>query len=265
MKRALILAAALAALVEFALPARQAQASVSVGVSIGSGRHGGFSLSFASRPNVVLIPSSRVYYAPDLDEDLYAYDDEWYYCDEGTWYVADSYDGPFVAIGFASVPFEIRNVPGHYRRHWGDSSGYYGNSGYSGHSGYYGNSGYSGYSGYSRDTRYRSTYRPPVVTTPTYGYGDRNRTWSNRDQGNQTQWNGDRNRTWSNRDQGNQTQWNGDRNRTWSDRDQGNQTQWNGDRNDRGNDQGGNRGNGHGRGNQGHGRGQGQGHGRWGW
>jgi hypothetical protein len=214
MKRALILAAALATLVGFALPARQAQASVSVGVSIGSGRHGGFSLRFASRPNVVLIPSSRVYYAPDLDEDLYAVDDEWYYCDDGTWYVADSYDGPFVAIAFASVPYEIRSVPVHYRRHWGSSSGYYGNS---------------GYSGYSGDTRYRSTYRDPV-TTPTYGYGDRNRTWSNREQGNQG----------------------------------GNQTQWNDDRNDRGNGQGGNRGNGRGRGNHGHGRGQGQGQGRWG-
>ena len=65
MKRALLLAA-LWTLIGFAWPAPQAQASVSVGVSIGSGRHGGFSLRFASRPNVVLIPSSRVYYAPDL-------------------------------------------------------------------------------------------------------------------------------------------------------------------------------------------------------
>lgn len=226
MKRALLLAAALATLAGFAWPARQAQASVSVGVSIGSGGHGGFSLSFASRPSVVLIPSSRVYYAPDLDEDLYAYDDEWYYCDDGTWYIADSYDGPFFEIGFTSVPYEIRNVPFRYRRHWGGDSGYYGNSGYYDNSGYYGN---SGYSGYSRDTRYRSTYRPPVVTSPTYGYRDRDRTWGDRDQRSQT--------------------WGGDQN-------QGNGT-WN-DRNDRG--QNNDRGNGRGRGN--HGRGHGQG--RWG-
>ena len=126
MKRAFLLAAALLTLAGFALPARQAQAGVSVGFSIGSGRHGnGFSLSFASRPNVVLIPSSRVYYASDLDEDLYCVDDQWYYCNDGTWYEADSYNGPFFAVGFESIPYEIRSVPVHYRRHWGGYSGYF--------------------------------------------------------------------------------------------------------------------------------------------
>jgi len=163
MKRALLLAAALATLMGFAWPARQAQASVSVGVSIGSGRHGGFSLSFASRPNVVLIPSSRVYYAPDLDEDLYCYDDEWYYCDDGTWYSADSYDGPFFAVEFTSVPYPIRSVPVSYRRHWGSYTGYSGYSGYSSR---------SGYSRYSAPT-YRSTYRAPVVTR------ERDQVWNN--------------------------------------------------------------------------------------
>ena len=173
MKRAILLATALVAFLGFALPARQAEASVSVGVSIGTGRHGGFSLSFASRPNVVLIPSSRVYYAPNLDEDLYAYDDEWYYCQDGDWYSADSYDGPFYEVAFTSVPFEIRNIPTRYRRHWG---------------------GYQSYQGYNAPV-----YRAPVTTryrAPTYP----TRTWSDQ----RRNWNSDGNRTWSGRDQ----QWN---------------------------------------------------------
>jgi len=119
MKRTLLLATALGVFLGFAQPARQAQAAVNVGFSIGSGgRHDGFSLSFRSRPDVVLIPSSRVYYAQDADEDLYFYDNAWYCVQDGVWYASDSYQGPFAAIGFSSVPYEIRNVPGSYRRHW---------------------------------------------------------------------------------------------------------------------------------------------------
>jgi hypothetical protein len=119
MKRTLLLATALGVFLGFAQPARPAQAAVSVGFSIGSGgRHDGFSLSFRSRPDVVLIPSSSVYYAQDANEDVYFYDDAWYCVEDGVWYMADSYQGPFVAIGFSSVPYEIRNVPGSYRRHW---------------------------------------------------------------------------------------------------------------------------------------------------
>jgi len=124
MKRTILLATALGAFLGFALPARQADASVSVGVSIGTGRHGGFSLSFASRPSVVLIPSSRVYYASNFAEDLYCYDDDWYTCDDGTWYTARSYNGPFVQIAFTSLPYEIRSVPVSYRRHWGSDASY---------------------------------------------------------------------------------------------------------------------------------------------
>jgi hypothetical protein len=158
MKRAILLATALVALLGFTLPVRQADASVSVGVSIGTGRHGGFSLSFASRPNVVLIPSSRVYYAPDLDEDLYSYDDEWYYCQDGDWYTADSYDGPFVQIAFTSVPYPIRSVPLGYRRHW---------------------DGYRNYNPPVYRAPVTTRYRAPVYTARTWS--DQRRNWNDND------------------------------------------------------------------------------------
>lgn len=229
MKRAILLATALVAFLGFALPARQAEASVSVGVSIGTGRHGGFSLSFASQPNVVLIPSSRVYYAPNLDEDLYSYDDEWYYCQDGDWYSADSYDGPFYQVAFTSVPYEIQNIPVRYRRHWGGYQSYQGNQSYN-----------------------APAYRAPVTTRyrapayPTRTWSDQRRNWND-----QNRTRNDGNRTWSGRDQ----QWN-NQNRGGNGNRQG--------QNDHGQNQNG-RGNGHGRGRgNGNGNGHGNGHGN-GW
>ncbi len=228
MKRAILLATALAAFLGFASPARQAEASVSVGVSIGTGRHGGFSLSFASRPNVVLIPSSRVYYAPNLDEDLYSYDDEWYYCQDGDWYSADSYDGPFYQVAFTSVPYEIQNIPVSYRRHWG---------------------GYQGYNAPVYRAPVTTRYRAPVYTRnyPQRTWGDPRGQWYNRN----GQWNSRNDGPWN--DRNGQTN---DRNGQWGDRN-GNNDRQGGNNNGRGNGRG--RGNGHG---NGHGRNQGNG---WGW
>jgi len=224
MKRALLLTLAALTFLAFALPARQAQAAVSLGFSISTGgRHNGFSLSFQSRPTMVVIPSSRVYYDPDLDQDLYCYGGDWYYVDDGgAWYTSRSYRGPFIQVSFGSVPYEVRNVPGGYRRHWG---GGYSTSSY----------GY-GYRDRQSNDRYQTPYR--------------DRSWTDR---NQTQ---ERDRTWSqtqDRSQAQDRNWNDqgqwqDRDRSWSDR---NQTQ----------DRGGNQGRDRGRRNNGN-RG-GNGHGRW--
>ena len=118
--RLLVLLAGLL-LLGFAAPARQAQAAVSVGVSVVTGGpHRGLSLSFSSRPEFVVIPGSRVYYGRDIDRDVYCYGDEWYYVDDGAWYEGPSYRGPFVQVTFSSVPYEIRGIPVRYRRHWSD-------------------------------------------------------------------------------------------------------------------------------------------------
>ena len=158
----------------FAAPARQAQAAVSVGVSVVSGR--GLSLSFSSHPDFGLIPGSRVYYGRDIDRDVYCYGDDWYYVDQDAWYEGPSYRGPFVQVSFSSVPYEIRSVPGRYRRRWSDSNYGGGYSGY-GYGGGYNSYGYGG--GYPSNRG---------------GYSDRNSTWNNqRDRG-----------TWSQNNQNNQ-------------------------------------------------------------
>lgn len=119
MKRLLITAAALATVGFAALPA-SSMAATSVGVSINIGDpYRGAALHFRSEPDVVLVPDTRVYYVRDYDYDVYRYGSYWYFIDDGRWYRARSYRGPFVYIHTASVPRAIVQVPTRYRRHWG--------------------------------------------------------------------------------------------------------------------------------------------------
>ena len=123
MKRYLLLTLFALASLAFAAPVRQAQAAVSVGVSFNTGSpYRGLSLSFRSQPDLAMIPTSRVYYARNIDQDLYRYGDNWYFTEDDCWYAARSYRGPFVQISVASVPYDVYHVPASYRRHWGAAS-----------------------------------------------------------------------------------------------------------------------------------------------
>ena len=72
---------------------------------------------FEREPDVVLVPSSRVYYVGGLDYDLFRYGQYWYINDGGYWYRARNYRGPFGPIRFETVPRQIVVVPGRYHRH----------------------------------------------------------------------------------------------------------------------------------------------------
>jgi hypothetical protein len=119
MKRLLFTAAALASLGLAGLP-QSSWASTRVGVSINIGDpYRGGALHFRSEPDVVLVPSTRVYYVENYDYDVYRFGSYWYFIDDGRWYRARSYRGPFVYIHTTSVPRAIVQVPTRYRRHWG--------------------------------------------------------------------------------------------------------------------------------------------------
>ena len=119
MKRLLITAVALASLGLVALPA-SSTAATSVGVSINIGDpYRGAALRFRSEPDVILVPATRVYYVEDYDYDLYRYGRYWYFVEDGRWYRARTYRGPFVYIHATSVPRAVYQVPPRYRRHWG--------------------------------------------------------------------------------------------------------------------------------------------------
>lgn len=119
MKRLLMAIVALATVGLAALPA-SSMAATSVGVDISIGDpYRGAALHFRSEPDVVLVPDTRVYYVRDYDYDVYRYGRYWYFIEDGRWFRARSYRGPFVYIHTASVPRAIVMVPAKYRRHWG--------------------------------------------------------------------------------------------------------------------------------------------------
>jgi hypothetical protein len=71
---------------------------------------------FDSEPEVILVPSTRVYYVPETDFDLYRYGRFWYINRAGWWYRSAGYHGPFDYIGYDRVPASVINVPPKYRR-----------------------------------------------------------------------------------------------------------------------------------------------------
>ncbi len=111
-----VAALAVAALVGQVTPAK---AATSVGVHIQIGDpYRGASIVFHDEPDVVLVPATKVYYVRDYDHDMYRYGRYWYFIEDGYWYRARSWRGPFIHIGISSVPRSIRTVPVSYRRHW---------------------------------------------------------------------------------------------------------------------------------------------------
>src|SRR3989442_551878 len=102
------------------VPHAAAQTGASVTLRIGD-RYRGPDLGFYGEPNVVTVPGRvGVYYVQDSDNDVYRYGNTWYMNYNGDWYRASSYNGPWVFVGYRSVPQTIYTVPTRYRRNWRD-------------------------------------------------------------------------------------------------------------------------------------------------
>jgi hypothetical protein len=94
-----------------------ARTDVSIGLQIGD-RYRGPDIYFRSEPRVVVVPGTRVYYVQDYNYDMYRYGRYWYMNYDGAWYRSRGYRGPWIFVGYRSVPREISYVPQRYRRHW---------------------------------------------------------------------------------------------------------------------------------------------------
>lgn len=66
-------------------------------------------------PEMVLIPSSSVYFAPGVSVDLFFYSDHWWNRRGDRWYRASGYNGPWTAVGHRNVPAPVYRVPANYR------------------------------------------------------------------------------------------------------------------------------------------------------
>lgn len=124
MKRTMAIVLGLVLAVAFAGAATPAQAGTSVSVNLRIGEpYPGGQLVFAHDPDVEMIPDSRVYYIRDSDYDLFRYGKYWYLCDDGVWFRGRTVRGPFLHVGFSTVPRSVVLVPETYRRHWRESPG----------------------------------------------------------------------------------------------------------------------------------------------
>ena len=65
---------------------------------------------------VVVIPGTYVYMVPDIDVSILFYRGYWYRPCEGSWFRADSYNGPWVYIKPSGVPLALTELPPDYRR-----------------------------------------------------------------------------------------------------------------------------------------------------
>jgi len=117
MKRMLLMAVALVSVVTLAAGPVKATTSVGVNIQVGD-PYRGASISFRSEPRVLLVPATKVYYVDDYDCDLYRYGSFWYFVEEGRWYRARRYSGPFYYVRAGSVPRSVLHVPQRYRRNW---------------------------------------------------------------------------------------------------------------------------------------------------
>ena len=108
----LVLAAALSL-----APGASAVTRVSADLNVHFGDRPAPVVVFEREPDVVLVPSSRVYYVGGLDYDLFRYGQYWYINDGGYWYRARNYRGPFGQIRYEVVPRQIVVVPERYHRH----------------------------------------------------------------------------------------------------------------------------------------------------
>ena len=77
--------------------------------------------TFSRKPTMHNITADGVSYtrrAGNGNLDLYRFRGTWYLVDDGMWYRADSWRGPFTSVSARAVPREILTVPTQYRRHW---------------------------------------------------------------------------------------------------------------------------------------------------
>jgi hypothetical protein len=68
---------------------------------------------FSAPPELVVIPGTNVYLAPNVDFDIFFYGGYWYRPHGGYWYRSVSYGGPWAYI--ESVPPVLLSLPPNYR------------------------------------------------------------------------------------------------------------------------------------------------------
>ncbi len=93
----------------------QSEAGVNVGIGINIPAY-----TFAAPPQVVVIPGTYVYFAPEANVDILFYQGFWYRPYEGRWFRARGYNGPWAYIPAERVPHTLVELPPDYHRAYRD-------------------------------------------------------------------------------------------------------------------------------------------------
>jgi hypothetical protein len=72
-------------------------------------------LAIPAPPPMFVIPRTYVYFAPEVDVDIFFYQGYWYRPYRGHWYRSKTYNGRWVYISPAKVPRAVINVPPDFR------------------------------------------------------------------------------------------------------------------------------------------------------
>ncbi|GEM_PF-2360224 len=69
------------------------------------------------RPRLVFVTRYGIYFAPDLDVDLYFDRGVWFYFYDNIWYKSSDYRGPWTVVQVKQLPPGLRKVsPGHLQK-----------------------------------------------------------------------------------------------------------------------------------------------------
>ena len=106
LSRVFMLAAALAILLSGA-SARASDVKINIGLGVPS-------IVLTAPPQLVVVPGTPVYYAPDVSANLFFYQGRYYTVANGVWSRAPAYSGPWAVIQIGHLPAPVVAVPVEY-------------------------------------------------------------------------------------------------------------------------------------------------------
>ena len=104
-------------LVAWVLWCAMASASAQVSVGVGIAWPGvSIGLQLPAYPQLVLVPGYPVYYAPQVNANLFFYDGMYWVFEDGNWYASSWFNGPWGLVDPQAVPLFVLRVPVRYYR-----------------------------------------------------------------------------------------------------------------------------------------------------
>jgi hypothetical protein len=102
-----LLLAAAAAMLFSGASARASDVKINIGLGVPP-------MVLTAPPQLVVVPGTPVYYAPDVSANLFFYKGRYYTVANGVWSRAPAYNGPWAVIQIGQVPAPVVAVPVEY-------------------------------------------------------------------------------------------------------------------------------------------------------